>query len=566
MTRALRPAGVAGLLTIALTASSAPVGAAGPTTLDQTIVAEGERDLGFAPGEGRVTRTLLWEDPGGRGRRLVGFKQVSDIHVVDEESPGRIEYFDKCEQLPGHASAYRPQEAMSTQVGASMLRRLSAITEGPATGVPLSFLVSTGDNIDNNQLNETRWFVDLLDGKVVEPNSGADTYDGYTQAEFAEALDTSILELAQEPFKSPGAKGPWYAVLGNHDGLVQGNLPSNPAFQLLVTGDRKVFTSVDSYDADHGCPASIAEAVDKVFPHFVFQGRTVPDDPNRRFITHRRLVKEYFNTSGTPVGHGFARAPTDPLHDARAGYYSWPLGRKVRGISLDTISYDGGPAGAIPHPQYKWLRRQLKKWSRRYYSPEGELLKNEEGRNRLVVLFSHHSSVSLNNPGQLAEAMPYHCFSQADLPQREGTSCAEGEGLGGLIDRFPNVLAWVNGHEHNNAVRPYGTDPDRGFWEINTAAHIDWPQQSRLIEIAWKPGTDGSPDTVFIYGTIVDHAAAPDPDEASQPKVQYLASLSRVEAYYDACVRTAQADCAAAGDPEDRNVRLVSKAPFNLGN
>ena len=140
-----------------------------------------------------------------------------------------------------------------------------------------------------------------------------------------------------------------------------------------------------------------------------------------------------------------------------------------------------------------------------------------------------------------------------------------------MLLRFPNVIAWVNGHEHNNRVRrfpaPQGEDPAEGFWELNTAAHIDWPQQSRVIEIAWKPGkTRKEADTVFIYGTVVDHGAAPDPNVATQSTPDYLASISRVEAYYDACVRTGQADCAATGrEKKDRNVKLVQKAPFDLG-
>jgi hypothetical protein len=133
------------------------------------------------------------------------------------------------------------------------------------------------------------------------------------------------------------------------------------------------------------------------------------------------------------------------------------------------------------------------------------------------------------------------------------------------------VILWVNGHEHNNRVRRLpaapGTDPSRGLWEVNTAAHIDWPQQSRVIEIAWKPGkTRKAADTIFVYGTVVDHGAAPDPNRHKQSLTNYLSSISRTEAYYDACIRNGQADCSAGGRPKkDRNVKLIQKAPFNLG-
>ncbi|HEX2294625.1 MAG TPA: hypothetical protein VHN37_04885 [Actinomycetota bacterium] len=551
------------LLALALAAPAAPAsqdrGRPRLTTLDRTIVGEGDKDLAYGPGERRVTRTLGWKDPGGTGIPLVGFKQLSDVHVIDEESPARVEYFDGC-STPFNA-AYRVQEAMSLQVGDSMLRRLARISRGPATNVPLSFVVSTGDNIDNNQLNELRQFIRLLDGGRVDPNSGGPGYHGYTQEHFAPALPTEILELAQEPFDAIGTKAPWYAVQGNHDGLVQGNAPQNPGFEAVAVGGRKAFVPIDGYD---NCPQDPEDSdqVEDLMTNLVnTSSEEVPADAERVFVDHEELVEEFFQSEGRPYGHGLARAPQDPMHDSRAGYYSFPMGRRVRGISLDTISYDGVSEGHVPDPQFRWLRKELRKWSEVYFAG-GERKVNRKGRNRLIVIFSHHSSDTLRNPGGDAEGHPFHCFRKSDQPE-----CADGEGLKNLLHRFPNVVAWVNGHEHNNAVRafpaPGNRDPARGFWEVNTAAHIDWPQQSRLIEIAWKPGARA--DTVFVYGTVVDHGAAPDPDRGDQSTVAYLSSVSRVEAYYDACVREGQAACEAGGRRKDRNVKLVVKAPFDLG-
>jgi metallophosphoesterase (TIGR03767 family) len=557
---------IAPLLLITLMGSGAlTADAARPkTTLDRTITPEGERDLGYGAGESYLTRTLGWDDPGGKGKGLVGFKQLTDVHILDEESPGRVEYFDNC--FPGVSAAYRPQEALTGQVGASMMKQLAGIVEGPGTGVPLTFAVSTGDNVDNVQYNELRWFIKLLDGGKVKPNSGDATYNAFTQEQTSTALETRILELAQKPFMSVGTKVPWYAVLGNHDGLVQGNAQINDTFQGLVVGNRKVFAKMEPYD---DCPKDASEAANKALAAFLSKGRTVPADADRRFLTQAETIEEYFKTTGKPVGHGLAKAPTDPDLGSRAGYYSWKISPKVRGISLDTIAYSGGSNGALSDSQFKWLEQELTKWSTSFYgaASDGAPASNPAGKDRLIVLFSHHTSGTLTNPGSNTAEMPYHCFSTADVPDDSDTTCADGEGLGALIDRFPNVILWVNGHEHNNRVTPFESSnpdaPERGFWEINTAAHIDWPQQSRLIEIAWLPGFDGA-GTVLVYGTLVDHSAAPDPSESTQSTQDFLASLSRVEAYYDACVRENQADCTAPGDPEDRNVRLVSKAPFDL--
>ena len=56
---------------------------------------------------------------------------------------------------------------------------------------------------------------------------------------------------------------------------------------------------------------------------------------------------------------------------------------------------------------------------------------------------------------------------------------------------FPNVIALVDGHTHANKItphsRPASSQIGGGFWEISTASHIDWPIQSRIIEIAASP-------------------------------------------------------------------------------
>lgn len=539
-------------------------GDAGATTLRRTITVDKGSNLKYGPGLERVTRTLEWNlRSGGVGRPLAAFKQLSDVHVVDEESPGRVEWLDGCETP--FSAAYRVQEAMSTQIGNAMLKQLAKIKRGPATGKKITFAISTGDNVDNNQENETEWFMKLLNGSRVTPNSGGSGYAGYDRDQFSGALSRRVLRMAQKGFDAVGTKIPWYAVLGNHDGLVQGNAPRNEGFNDISVGDAKVFADIE---AEQDCPdgPNDFQGMQDALQEAILSGTNVeqvPADPKRRFLTHRQLIKEYLEGGGFPKGHGLENAPNDPMHDGRGGYYGFKISKRIRGISLDTISYEGVANGHIPDPQFDWLTRELRRYSSFSYV-DGKKRPTRFNRNKLIIIYSHHSSASLNNPGADEEGAPYHCFTRKDTPE-----CQDAEGLKGLLQRYPNVIAWVNGHEHNNAVRaqPYAgkTQSERGFWEINTAAHIDWPQQSRVIEVAWRPGRNNNADTIFLYGTTVDHGAPLDPNEENQTRLEYLASVARVESYIDACIRQGQANCEAAGKPKDQNVKLVQKAPFDLG-
>jgi hypothetical protein len=112
----------------------------------------------------------------------------------------------------------------------------------------------------------------------------------------------------------------------------------------------------------------------------------------------------------------------------------------------------------------------------------------------------------------------------------------------------PQVIAWVNGHTHRNEIIPHAGADGAGFWEINTASHIDFPQQGRIIEIA--DNTDG---TLSIFTTILDHAA----DAAWNGSLDdplSLASLSRELSAND----WQHID---TGTAEDLNTELIVKTP-----
>ncbi len=94
-------------------------------------------------------------------------------------------------------------------------------------------------------------------------------------------------------------------------------------------------------------------------------------------------------------------------------------------------------------------------------------------------------------------------------------------------------------------------DGSGGFWEINTASHIDYPQQARIIEIA-----DNVDGTWSIITTILDHAGPPSHHHLGNTR--QLAALSRELSANDPQNNLAS----SSGTPLDRNTELLIDNPL----
>lgn len=550
-----------------LTRTMATAAQPGGTTLEATIVrlsGSGYTKLGEGPGWPTIVRPDLAEPKSGREDRrtaVFAIAHLTDVHLIDTQSPSRVEFLDR--YGPPLESAQRAQETITTQVATSMVMRINAIGAGPITGRPLDLCVSTGDNIDNQQHNELQWFITTLDGGTLVPDSGLiGTYegvqdtvmpdlhywhpDGGIQDQYKSVYGfpdyPGLLAASVTPFDAPGLRIPWYSCYGNHDGLLSGNapgvLPSGiRPFDVISTGQIKPTNTaivLSPNDVQNGFVSPTLLLALLTAPA---QARLVTADPERRALSIDEWIQGHLDSPSTPgpVGHGYT---ADMLGTTQL-YYTFPITQGVLGISLDTVNHGGYADGSIGTAQLAWLEARLIEASSRYLDAGGGEVRTGHA-DQAVVLFSHHNKGTIANPSP-DPANPVE--PRLGAPE-----------LFALLHRFPNVVAWVNGHTHVNRINvvPDPTGYTGGLWEITTAAHVDYPEHARLVELV-----DNHDGTWSFFATIIEHAApaTADPQDLS---VLGLAAISRELSANDPQVSPLD----KLGAPIDLNVELVIRAPF----
>ncbi|MFD8493660.1 TIGR03767 family metallophosphoesterase [Amycolatopsis sp. NPDC059657] len=485
-----------------------------------------------APGENPLVREdLAVADASRDPERLVAFAHLSDLHVMDPQSPTRVEFLERYadpdspyrEMIP-LVGTYRPQEIFTPHVVEAMVQAVNELD--------VEFAISTGDATDACQANELDAYLTLLDGGEVCPDSGdpsrwegvhssaSETYDvrywhpDGPPAGFPDDLPRTVygfpvapgtLRAAAASFEASGLDVPWFAVHGNHDNMLQGCVPPWPELAEVTVGPRKLVGMpegnevelVDGFDkADRPVVARLVDA----------PSVEVAADPSRRHVTRAEWVGAHVACHG----HGFRQDHVD----SGTAYYAFDMG-PLRGLVLDTVNPHGYWQGSFDVTQFEWLEAQLRA---------------EPGT--LFVLFSHHPLRTLiNDTG----------------PERRILA----EEVADLLSKHSNVILWVNGHTHENMVTAHET-----FWEVTTASHIDWPQQARRIEIL-----DNRNGTLSIVTTIVDHVGPPAWDGGSSPVS--LAGLSReLSANYWQNRDDTRREFKGAGTVADRNVELLINNPL----
>ncbi|MFA5944528.1 MAG: metallophosphoesterase [Candidatus Thermoplasmatota archaeon] len=397
--------------------------------------------------------------------RVLRFVQVSDAHILDDDAPFPLRAESLDALGPPFTAAQRPQEEYTDEVLDSLVRAINA----QHAVDPFQFVLNTGDNIDNALENELTRFIDVYDGTTTTrgPISGFDCIpDGQSASVQDPSQDvrtacTSLPATLAANHTGLAAGLPWYSAFGNHDGLVQGNVGVASSSQAVAQQAGRRFLLQPEYVAMHfpgadACPGEPGGSVSDDFGHgFGFAGNRLCDDDadndsyyafslqGVRFIVLDTLSDDVSAGNGLPPGF-------DPQSLVGAGALA------------------GQDQGAIDPAQAEWMAAEIA-------AHPGEL--------KLIV--SHHPVNSLFSSRTEGSCSFLGCLD--DALQEAGYKTGPQ-----FIDELaatPSVAGWLGGHTHDNRLQPKLAG-DGGFWNLESASLIDWPQEARVIEL-WVTADGG---------------------------------------------------------------------------
>ena len=319
------------------------------------------------------------------------------------------------------ASAFRPQDAYSCHLLAAMARSVHRVDEALEGGV--DFVILGGDNIDNAQGNELTWFLSVLGQPgTVECDSGAD--DDPVPGGSAHEDDP------KDPFEVEGLRIPYYWVNGNHDVLVQGNFVPSDTDQAAVVGSNAI-----GFARDWSQPGGPL-------------GRAVAPDATRAYLTRTELLTR---VAGDGNGHGVSSASTGT---GRANYAIDIEGTPLRFIAMDTTGPQGSASGVLKRSTFD--------------AEIAPLIDAAATDGKWVIVASHHATSSLTDGGGLGGVAEPDAMTPAEVQAYFASQ--------------PHVIGTLVAHSHQHRVREYG-DADGRYFEIMTAAILDFPHESRLVEV-----------------------------------------------------------------------------------
>ena len=451
------------------------------------------------------------------GETILSFFSLSDAHITDKESTAQALYLGVDSDFgSADTNVYSPAILSSTQVLDAAVQTINALHKE----TPFDFGISLGDNTHSNQYNELRWFMDVMDGKTINPSSGA--------RKGAATIDY------QKPYKAAGLDKSisWYQVIGNNDQYWLGYSVPNDYVRSVLLGSTLINVGLapgpDQLDTRGYYMGVIDGAtqygtISKYGVAGTMAAPIVAADRTRHALTtdtstSLNWMKEFFNTTSYPKGHGFTQA------NLSADFASYSFEPKAS-VPLKVIVLDdtckpnphaGYTQGCIDQTRYEWLVDELDRgqaegklmivaahvpvgpqWS----VPDDPIVPVGITYTTVVPTFFSTCNTTPDNIGVPCDngvaisnndpAPPYSVVSDATLLS--------------TLHNYSNLILWIAGHRHRNTVTPQpapaGKTAEFGFWEVETASLRDFPQHFRTFEIVRNDN-----NTLSIFVTNVDPA------------------------------------------------------------
>ena len=477
-------------------------------------------------------------------KQLLRFFTFTDIHITDKESPSQVIYLQQMyypDLLPAPysglgdhpwsflTSAYSPVMLYSAQVLDAAVQTVNALHRQN----PIDFGLSLGDTCNSTQYNELRWYIDVLDGKLITPSSGAHVG--------ADNIDYQI------PFQAAGLDRaiPWYQAMGNHDHFWIGSIPVDDFLRNSLVSDTILAAGDVLYNySSYSSPQYYMGVIDGSTPNGDIFGAGPTDtftgppkvvaDPDRRSLKRTEWMKEFFTTSSNPMGHGFA------VTDAQNGFACYSFVPKseipIKVIVLDdTQRDDDGDAaihghGFLDQERYDWLRAELA---------------SGDAANQLMIVAAH---IPIG-------VEPTSSKMGWWLDSRNAVTVAQ---LIGELQSHSNLLMWIAGHRHFNTVKAFVSAdpvnaPENGFWQVETSSLRDFPQQFRTFEIQLN-----NDYTIAIATTDVDPTAKAGTPAAKSR--EYAVATQQIESK-DFSPNLKGADPTVLGYPDATDPSIKSMLP-----
>lgn len=431
--------------------------------------------------------------------KLLNFFAVTDVHLTDKEAPNQFITLQKSNpNFAGqNSSIYSGVMLYTPQVFDAAIQTANALHKKDS----FDFMISLGDVCNTSMYNELRWYLDIIDGKVITPSSGA--HAGGDSIDY------------QKPFQAAGLDKtiPFYQTLGNHDHFLIGSFPvyETPGLAASYISDTVWAVSNDlltpvTIETPALFPANINKNRMNDSNDRYYQGvidGTTPDgaviksgavanfttppkvaaDPDRRSLHRTEWIQEFFNTRTTPKGHGFNLVSSNPnFHlvpeSERAGFACYSFVPKpdvpLKVIVLDdTQREDDGSVdihghGFLDAPRWAWL--------------QAELADGQQADQLMII--AAHIPIGVVNIGTELE---WWLGAHADASTTTTNACTITE-LVTTLQNAPNLLMWIAGHRHVNHVKAFKSPdpvnaPEKGFWQVESSSLRDFPQQFRTFEI-----------------------------------------------------------------------------------